>query len=380
MVAIVTRAGKGSPLTNAEVDANFANLNSGKVENTQAGILAALGYTPYNSTNPSAYVDAAGARAAISATGSLSYNSTTGVMSVNVPVTSVAGKIGDVTLSTSDVSEGTRLYYTDARARAAISATGSLSYNSMTGVMSVSVPVTSVFGRTGAVTLASSDVTGALGYTPYDSSNPSGYITSAPLASYLPKTGGSISGDGYIDFGPNSSWGATLRVGGNGNGGTARASVATTNGNLHLDGSASRGVYLNWYSTGTPGTYFGNGGGGQVGQIDGSGNASFSGNVTANSDERLKTDWTSLSVDFIERLARVKSGTYTRTDSGVRQAGSSAQDWQNLLPEVVMVGQDEAKTLSLAYGNAALVAAVELAKRLLEVDGRLRAIEQRTGA
>ena len=29
MVTIVTRAGKGSPLTNAEVDANFTNLNAG---------------------------------------------------------------------------------------------------------------------------------------------------------------------------------------------------------------------------------------------------------------------------------------------------------------------------------------------------------------
>ena len=32
MSTIVTRAGKGSPLTNAEVDANFDNLNSGKLE------------------------------------------------------------------------------------------------------------------------------------------------------------------------------------------------------------------------------------------------------------------------------------------------------------------------------------------------------------
>lgn len=32
MVTIVTRAGKGSPLTNAELDANFTNLNGGKVE------------------------------------------------------------------------------------------------------------------------------------------------------------------------------------------------------------------------------------------------------------------------------------------------------------------------------------------------------------
>lgn len=40
------------------------------------------------------------------------------------------------TLLTTNVTEGTNLYYTDARARAAISATGSLSYSSATGVMS----------------------------------------------------------------------------------------------------------------------------------------------------------------------------------------------------------------------------------------------------
>ena len=32
MATITTRSGKGSPLTNSEVDANFTNLNSDKVE------------------------------------------------------------------------------------------------------------------------------------------------------------------------------------------------------------------------------------------------------------------------------------------------------------------------------------------------------------
>tara|TARA_R100000655_G_scaffold94022_1_gene135412 strand:+ start:7845 stop:8069 length:225 start_codon:yes stop_codon:yes gene_type:complete len=32
MATIVTRSGKGSPLTNNEVDANFTNLNTDKVE------------------------------------------------------------------------------------------------------------------------------------------------------------------------------------------------------------------------------------------------------------------------------------------------------------------------------------------------------------
>ena len=36
MTTIVTRSGKGSPLTNTEVDANFTNLNTDKVETSGA--------------------------------------------------------------------------------------------------------------------------------------------------------------------------------------------------------------------------------------------------------------------------------------------------------------------------------------------------------
>jgi hypothetical protein len=99
------------------------------------------------------------------------------------------------------------------------------------------------------------------------------------------------------------------------------------------------------------------------------------GNVTAYSDERLKKDWAPLPADFIERLAKVKAGTYTRIDSGERQAGSSAQEWQKLLPEAVMESTDEAKTLALAYGNAALVAAVKLAERVVALEARIAALE-----
>ena len=54
--------------------------------------------------------------------------------------------------------------------------------------------VTSFNTRTGAVTLSSGDVTTALGFTPYNSTNPSGYITSSSLSSYLPLSGGTMSG------------------------------------------------------------------------------------------------------------------------------------------------------------------------------------------
>lgn len=45
--------------------------------------------------------------------------------------------------------------------------------------------VTSFNTRTGVVTLNGTDVTGALGFTPYDATNPSGFITSSALAPYL---------------------------------------------------------------------------------------------------------------------------------------------------------------------------------------------------
>jgi hypothetical protein len=54
--------------------------------------------------------------------------------------------------------------------------------------------------------------------------------------------------DRYTLYGPNSSWGAYLQVGGNGRV-TAYASVAATNGNLHLDAAnGGYATYVNYYS------------------------------------------------------------------------------------------------------------------------------------
>ena len=76
-------------------------------------------------------------------------------------------------------------------------------------------------------------------------------LDSANYSSYaLPLSGGTIAGNGFIDFGPNSSWSDTLRVGGNGHGGSTRASVVTTDGNLHLDPKSGHSTYLNYYSNG----------------------------------------------------------------------------------------------------------------------------------
>lgn len=71
-------------------------------------------------------------------------------------VSSVNGKIGDITLTTSDILEGTNLYYTDSLARSVISATGDLSYNNSTGEFSYTNPsptITLTGDLSGSVTL-----------------------------------------------------------------------------------------------------------------------------------------------------------------------------------------------------------------------------------
>ena len=101
-----------------------------------------------------------------------------------------------------------------------------------------------------------------------------------------------------------------------------------------------------------------------------------SGNVTAYSDERLKTNWRDMPENFVARLAQVKVGIYDRTDEeDVTQVGVSAQSFQKLLPQAIMKAKDEMGTLSVSYGNAALASAVELAKDNVELRARIERLE-----
>jgi hypothetical protein len=90
-----------------------------------------------------------------------------------------------------------------------------------------------------------------------------------------------------------------------------------------------------------------------------------SGDVTSSSDERLKTNWRAVQEDFVAKLANVKSGVYDRTDIEATQAGVSAQSLEEVLAEVVVTAPDGLKSVN--YGNAALVAAIELAKQVVEL-------------
>ena len=119
MATIVTRAGKGSQLTHTELDANFTNLNTDKIELTNISVTdsggdGSLAYN--NSTGVITYTgpSAAEARAHISVTdsggdGSLAYNSSTGVITYTGP--SASEVRAHVSVNTVSASSGGALAY-----------------------------------------------------------------------------------------------------------------------------------------------------------------------------------------------------------------------------------------------------------------------------
>ena len=144
--------------------------------------------------------------------------------------------------------------------------------------------------------------------------------------------------DRRLRFAPNSTWGAGLNVGGNGDSSdNTYGSMAITNGNLHLDArNGVYGVYLNWYG-GSAGTYFGSGGGAQRGRIDGSGNLTLSGSYPG-SDLRLKENIETITgaTDTIKALV---GKTFTwKPEAGLdsyKRYGFIAQEVQQVVPDLV---------------------------------------------
>jgi hypothetical protein len=100
-------------------------------------------------------------------------------------------------------------------------------------------------------------------------------------------------------------------------------------------------------------------------RMSGTGNLTMLGSVTALSDERYKTNWRPVQNDFVSKLSKIKSGVYDRTDEKLTQVGVSAQSLQTLMPEAVL--SDNEGKLSVSYGSAALVSAIELSKVVEEL-------------
>lgn len=269
-------------------------------------------------------------------------------------------------------STGAHAFYVNGVDRLRLNASGALSFSGAGyGTAGQFLKTSGTSAAPVWASLASSDVTTALGFTPYNATNPSGYITSSALSSYLPLSGGSLTG---LLTGRTSGM-AMSQDGGAANGSFVCRASGTGDGNLagmtfwndayaikmgiRADGYFGLGGWSrpawSWYSA-----------------PDGSMVAA--GNVTAYSDERLKKNWRNLPKNFVELLAQVKCGIYDRIDEeGLTQVGVSAQSLQGVMPDAVMKGLDD--TLTVAYGNAALTAAVVLSQRVVEQEARIAKLE-----
>lgn len=264
----------------------------------------------------------------------------------------------------------------------------------------------SITGNAATVSsITSGQVTGALGYTPVKQGGGTGQGTNAVYIGWL----GSQLGL-QVDV---TNFGATWPIGISGNAATATsassASTATTastanalNSANYYTGKGFDGVTagtdpsitaltpnngttggIRLRSNATTGTAImqvtNSGITAQWGYMSftSAGGLTWSGDITAFSDERLKKNWRTVTDNFVERLAGVKSGVFERTDMEITQVGVSAQSLREVMPEAVL---DMDGTLSVNYGNAALASAVEIAKELVALKAEVVALRAELAA
>ena len=104
------------------------------------------------------------------------------------------------------------------------------------------------------------------------------------------------------------------------------------------------------------------------------GAATFNNNVTAFSDERLKSEIKTIE-DGLTKVEQLRGVTYVRDDikdSG-QQLGVIAQEIEKVLPQVVLTANDDMQTKSVDYGRltGVLIEAVkELSARVKELESK----------
>lgn len=217
-------------------------------------------------------------------------------------VTSVNSQTGAVVLTTTNINEGTNLYYLDSRARTALSAGTGISYDNTTGVITNSAP-----DQTVALTAGTGISTSG--------TYPNFTITNTAPDQTVALTGAgttSISGT-YPNFTITSNdqyVGTVTSVGGTGTvNGITLSGTITSSGNLTLGGTLS-GVDLTTQVTGT--LPIGNGGTGQT-----TANAAFNAlapSQSSQSGKYLTTDGTNTSWATVNAGASLSNDTSTSTN------------------------------------------------------------------
>ena len=107
------------------------------------------------------------------------------------------------------------------------------------------------------------------------------------------------------------------------------------------------------------------------------GNMLSNGYVTALSDARYKTIVGDIDIT-VEQIASLPTILYKRNDrhDDTIFAGSIAQEWQKVLPQVVMTSNDYLGTLSIAHGVGASIFVIVTARKVVNLEKRIERLEK----
>ena len=200
------------------------------------------------------------------------------------------------------------------------------------------------------------------------------YATTSGTATYA-NSAGSASSAGYATSAGSATDSTKLPLAGGAMNSGAR--VSFSGGNLYLGNSGNEGWLM------VQDMCSQNSAGDGVWSIRTNGNAIFqsvysNGTITTLSDIRHKEIVEDIKLG-VDSIASMRCIVYRKKgeEDNTLYAGSIAQDWQKILPQVVSVANNEEMTLSLQYGVAALIASIITARKVVEHEKRITELESK---
>ena len=182
-------------------------------------------------------------------------------------------------------------------------------------------------------------------------------------------TGTKIGGDGRLDVARQADTVATFNRTGSSDGEVIRiVASGTTVGSIDTSGS---GPIIKSSVQDKDIIFQGNDGGSTITALtldmSNAGAATFNNDVTAFSDERLKSNITTIP-DALSKVTEMRGVHYVRDATGKDSTGVIAQEMQKVAPELVLTADDEMGTLSVNYGNVTgyLIEAIKELKAEIE--------------